>query len=704
MPTAYPDNDVTLRIVRGCEFPLWSGVPEGWLRSHGRTRVLVIDDQLTKRQDLFAVASEIAPLSPEEEHLKEWMNVEMQFLTAPQDYHYDGADAVPRGSFDTTWFESALNEALKDPRPIAAVLLDLLYGSEKRINDASGPKFLALLRTRLPDTPVLILSNVEETPEVRGMVKEGGGAGTSDVSFQDYLPKRIKDGPGLLDRLMEKLVAWADLSDPALCAFSPAMRRLARKMRRVVMLRQVISYQEQNAMFPKPVVINGMVGSGKNYIARRLHDTSDRRRGLYLTADFSGHEVGDFTTTLFGTGSFTDAVQRYRVRPSDAAVLEVMPAMGRAPADGLYLASLGLLHRVHIAEQPPGANQAPLLGTLLIDEIGTAPEVMQTRLLRVFNRGRFTPHLTSVEIPTQGAIDVWFLITLSPEGQEKLREDLATRLGGGHQLDVPPLRERSQDVLPLAFQALGAAATDKPERFFTEEALGELESLSDTIQVRGLISLVTGLSGITEKLPYSGAELRQCASALRLGSTLPPRIRPTRDSTAEVRSQDRDTTGTARSERAVAPSSQEDALKVLLAWRETRNAQFSAILRDQDQLRGKGSKVVGGAAVAILSFLELCVKAKSDAGRYSSTRTWNFFAGVQGTKAPDARTHIAPLFLIDEAISLDILRRSDALLWLALDVSSRRREVKALVERIQSEEGQAARIDRLRSNAEELDE
>jgi hypothetical protein len=51
-----------------------------------------------------------------------------------------------------------------------------------------------------------------------------------------------------------------------------------------------------------------------------------------------------------------------------------------------------------------------------------------------------------------------------------------------------------------------------------------------------------------------------------------------------------------------------------------------------------------------------------------------------------------------------MLRRSDALLWLALDVSSRRGGVKAILERVQSEEGQAARVDRLRRTGEEFDE
>lgn len=702
MPIVYPDDDFTSRIIRECDFPLWSTVPEGWLRRHGRTRVLVVDDQLTQRQDLFAVASNAAPLSPEERMFCEWLNVEIQFLSTPANYKYGGADAVPQGTFDNAWFQSALAEVLQDPRPVCLVLLDLLYGAEKRINEASGPKFLALLRRRLPDVPVVILSNVEETHYVRGMVKEGGRSGEGDLSFQDYLPKRITGGRGLLDRLIEKLAVWADISDPGICAFSPAMRRLARDMRRVLLMREMIPYQEGNARFPKPTVIKGMIGSGKNYVADMLHAKSARRHGPYLKADFSGHEADNFTTTLFGSGPFTGAAERFGVRVTDAAILTVPPSLATARPGVLQLASIGLLHKAHIAGEPPRSNAVPLLGTVLIDEIGTAPEVMQTRLLRVFNRGRFVPHLTSVELPTEGAIDVWFLVTVSPEGQENLREDLATRLAGGNQLDVPPLARRKEDILPLALKVLHAGADDEPARFFTEEALQELELLSETVQVRGLSNIVAGLSGVTEKLPYSGTELRQRLDAHPVKST--GRVVSTQERTTEIRSEYAVTIETTDPESVKRLKSREDALQILLAWSESRSAQFPAVLRSQDQLRGKGTTVVAGAAVAVLSFLELCLEAKCEAGRYSATRTWNFFAGVHGTKAADARTRLAPLFLLDETVSLDMLRRSDALLWLAVDVAPRRRELKALLERIRSEEAQRSRIDRLKTTAGDVDD
>lgn len=689
MPTESRDSNVSHRILHGCEFPLWSGIPEGWLRNQGRTRVLVIDDQLARRQDLFAVASETAPLSDEEADLRKWMNVEIQFLARPQDYRYGIEDKVPRGTFDTAWLGRALGEALQDPCPIAAVLLDLLYGSEQRIENASGPKFLALLRQQLPETPVLVLSNVDETPEVCGIVKEGRGTGKGDASFQDYLPKRLDGGPGLLERLREKLVEWGDLSDPGLCAFSPGMRRLAREMRRIVMFPELTDYQEPNGKFPKPILIKGAVGSGKNYVANLLHAMSERRNTPYLTVTFSTHETHDFTSTLFGVGMYDNAPQWYRVRRTDGALLEVMPARARVPAgDSQYLGSLGVLHRAHIADQAPGLNQVPLRGSLLIDEIGAAPQEMQTRLLQVFNRGRFTPHLTSVEIPAEGAIDVWFLITLSPEGQEKLREDLRTRLGDGWWLDVPSLRERKEDILPLALQKLGVSADEVPERFFTREALKELPGLSETMQVREFRAVIAGLSTITKKPPYSADELRQSAAALRLGG-----LSEAPDTSSSI-----STIGKIKNECAVAETQKGDVMEVLLRCDESRRALFSPMLSDRD--RGKGRKLRAGAAVALLSFLELCVQAKAEAGRYSTTRTWNFFAGVQSTKAPDARTFIASLFLVDEEVSLDMLRRSDALLWLALDVSKRRREVSGLVERLRAEDAQAVRFEKVQSGEE----
>jgi hypothetical protein len=668
MPT---DGSNSHTNIGGCEFPLWTGVPEGWLRRQGRTRVLVIDDQFTKRQDLFHVSSDRSPQTPAEKRLDNWMNVQITFLRPPSDYQY-GIQSLPTGTFSVSWFDSALEEALQDETPIAAVLLDLLFGNESEIETASGPAFLARLRERAPDLPVLILSNLEETLKVRGIVKAGGGFSGCDASFQDYLPKRVQGGPGLMVRLAEKLVAWGHLSDPALCAFSQPMRRLACQMRRIVLRNHRIDYQTPGAgKYPKPVVLMGEYGSGKNYIASMLQAMSRRRSAPFNTVNFAGHNTEDFTSTLFGATEFTGAGRWYDVRPEDGVVLGVRaPATARRASPGtLCLAKLGVLHLTDIADQDPGQNCQPLQGTLLIDEIGTAPESMQTRLLGVFNEGRFTPHLGNVPIPTHRSVDVWFLVTLSPEGREHLREDLGQRLAQGHRLEIPSLYEREEDVVAISLQVLGADATDDPKRFFTREGLDALKDFARNAQVRELKGVIQNVAEVTANPPYSGMEIKKVASWADL---------PSAPSTRTCRSGPKMAGAFPAGD--ASPTGVPGALAVLQGWYRAQNVDFPAGIMEKGRLRGKGVTVVGGAAAAILSYLELCAIITADSKGYSATRTWNYFAGTDGTKAPDARTQIAPLFLIDHATTLAALRRSEVLLWLAQDVAQRRKKLRGLIE------------------------
>src|SRR5689334_548460 len=149
--------------IAGCDFPLWSGCPESWLRSLGTTRVLIIDDQYVDRQSLL----DAVDATPGERMLAEWLNVELDFLRPPADYR---GGTVPSGTFDDAWFASALARSVADSRPVALVLLDLLWGRETRIENASGPRFLSRLREQLPDVPVLVFSNVVESLEVRRRV------------------------------------------------------------------------------------------------------------------------------------------------------------------------------------------------------------------------------------------------------------------------------------------------------------------------------------------------------------------------------------------------------------------------------------------------------------------------------------------------------------------------------------------------------
>lgn len=690
MPTVPSEDQLSRPVVCGCDFKLWDDVPDGWLRSHGRTRVLVVDDQLTSREHFFGVSSPKAPPSTKEDLLRRWLNTEVVFLAQPANYRYESVDDVPQGTFDERWFNEQFERLLADPTPVAVVLLDLLYGAERDIGEASGPRFLTLIRKRLPDVPVLVLSNLEGSLTVRGIVKKGGDGRIGDVSFEDYLAKRVDDGTDLMDRLIEQLLAWADLSDPTLAAISPRMRRLAREMRRIALYRQRVSYQESNAEYPKPVIITGPVGSGKNYVAQRLWEASTRRTNPYQVADFSGHEEKDFTVSLFGVGSYTEGAYFYRVRRSDGTVISENANLKRLhpKATDLVLCQIGILHKAHIAGQGPVDSQRPMGGTVLIDEIGTAPPDMQTRLLGVFNRGRFTPHLTSVDIPEKGVIDVWFLVTLSPEGQEKLRSDLRTRLEQGHRIDVPPLSDRSEDIFPLAMaQIVDNFVTESPETYFMPKAMQLLREAATTMQVREFIQTVQRLSDMTGSTPYAEADVRSSLGSGLGSANAKPQARQSYVPTSQN-----------GGSKIAGPGELQSALPmtVLEAWLNSGQVPFPAELSDREALKGKGLTVVGGAAAAILSFLEVCADAMRSNNEYSSTRTWNYFAGTKGVKTPRARTQIAALFLIDKNATRLALQRSDSLLWLAADVSStRRRELQNMVKKLSRQPDQQERFARL---------
>ncbi len=715
MPTT-PDNSSP--TVAGSEFRLWWHVPEGcWLRSQGRTRVLLIDDQYTTRRRMLDV-SDNDDLTSDEALLRRWLNVDLQFLPMPDDYRW--TEKFPEGTFSDAWFDGALSRVLADPRPIAAVMLDLLYGDETRVQEASGRRFLARLRHSLPSVPVLVLSNVIETPEVDGILKRGDDD-TGETSFQDYLPKvDSQDGRPLLQRLAEKLIEWGDIADPDLSAFSAPMRQLARRTRQIVLRSEQILYEEVNAgRFPRPVVVTGEFGSGKNYVAMRLHAMSSRRHVPLLTVNFGGLDADRLPVTLFGSKAFSDAAQCFEVRTRDGAVIrpiQATVAQRNPPVGMVYLGEIGVLQHADIAGQPFGQNQKPLRGSVLLDEIGTAPEGAQTRLLGVLNNGRFTPHLGNVQIPTGRAIDVWFLVTLSPEGETRLRPDLGTRLAKGYRLDVPPLWERAEDTVALAMKMAHAAPEASPQEVFTDGALRLLDQRLSAMQVRDLDATIRRLGDVTAKRPYSARDLEAAAAP----------VSPRKDAGRAVAGMESAASRTDPSEAGVQPASaaqvappgavdsetqgrvvrgtvddaaaaRTDGLAILAQWRSGAGPSYSIDPRNPVALRGRGGDVLGGVAAAVLSYLEVCATVTATTGQYSSARTWNFFAGTQGTKSPDARTRIAPLFLIDEEASLNALRRSDALLWLALDVAGRRSEVVKLLGMLEADSAQAGRVSAARA-------
>lgn len=241
------------------------------------------------------------------------------------------------------------------------------------------------------------------------------------------------------------------------------------------------------ATTPLPILIHGETGTGKEVVARRVHELSGRA-GPFVPVDCGALARSLVESELFGheRGAFTGA---------------------NARREGLVWAASG--------------------GTFFLDEIGELPLEAQTRLLRLLENGTYRP----VGSTEQRSADIRVVAATWRDLRQRVaegafREDLFHRLSIV-ELGIPPLRERGADIVLLF------------ERFLLE-ALGPdavLPALAPTARARLL------------EWPWPGnvRELRNAAlyvAALAAGSTLhlddlPPALRgapsaPSRSESAEV--------------------------------------------------------------------------------------------------------------------------------------------------------------------------
>ena len=159
------------------------------------------------------------------------------------------------------------------------------------------------------------------------------------------------------------------------------------------------------------VLIEGETGTGKEQVARAIHETSSRREAPMIAVNCAALAEGLLESELFGheKGAFTSAVGQRRGR------FELADA-----------------------------------GTLFLDEIGDMPAAMQAKLLRVLQERRFerVGGTTTIEVDVRViAATNRPLLQLVKDG--KFREDLYYRLNVV-KIDLPPLRDRVEDIPLLA--------------------------------------------------------------------------------------------------------------------------------------------------------------------------------------------------------------------------------------------------------------
>ena len=186
-----------------------------------------------------------------------------------------------------------------------------------------------------------------------------------------------------------------------------------------------------------PVLIQGETGTGKELVARAIHDCSPRRRGPLVTINCGALSESLVQDALFGheRGAFTGA---------------------------------GGAHR-GVFEQADG-------GTLFLDEIGELPPAQQAALLRVLDDGR----VRRLGAERDAKVDVRVAAATNRDLREMgkngdFRADLYHRLAA-LRISTPPLRDRPEDIASLAEHFLARMEKEVGPRRLSADALRLLES------------------------------------------------------------------------------------------------------------------------------------------------------------------------------------------------------------------------------------
>ena len=347
---------------------------------------------------------------------------------------------------------SAASDAAQAERALAAGdPVDLVVTDMAMPDVSDGLRVLRAAREQWPDSAVIILTaygNIE------------GALDTIQQGAFDYLAK-----PFDVDALTR--VARRALEQKRLVEENRSLRQQV-KVRSLVgrspALLEVYKQVARAASTQVPVLITGETGTGKEQVARALHQRSTRAAGPFVPVDCGAIAESLMESELFGhaKGAFTGASGFRR---------------------GLF-------------EEASG-------GTLFLDEIGDVGPRIQSQLLRAIQEGEIrrvgesTPVKVDVRIVTATNKD---LPSLVKEG--KFREDLLYRLDVVH-LHLPPLRDRREDIPALVehFGSIHARGGVRP--VFADEAIARLQRYDwpgnvrqlENVVARALALNVTGVVG-----------------------------------------------------------------------------------------------------------------------------------------------------------------------------------------------------------------
>ncbi|HEU0029450.1 MAG TPA: sigma-54 dependent transcriptional regulator [Kofleriaceae bacterium] len=318
------------------------------------------------------------------------------------------------------------------------VILDLDLGAGRR----TGIEICKAVRQRLPDLPIIILTGHGTIDDAVAAVK----AGAVDFITKDpYLEDKLEISVEKVERILQHALDRKRLEQEnrELRATNERLRKAAGRRWQIVgdstAMRTVMTKIERVAPVPRPVLVLGPRGTGKELVARAIHTLSPRASEPYVTINCAAVAESLLESELFGheEGAFTGATKQKEGK------FEL--------ADG---------------------------GTLFLDEIGNMSLEFQAKILRVLEYQRFERVAGSESIQVNVRVIAATNADLKQAISDgKFRADLYDRLAF-EVIALPPLAQRIEDIPVLAAHFLARFRQEVAGITVREISAGALDRLA----------------------------------------------------------------------------------------------------------------------------------------------------------------------------------------------------------------------------------
>lgn len=353
-------------------------------------------------------------------------------------------------------------ERLLAAQPYSLLISDMQMGGK------NGQQLLEIATRLWPHLPVALMTAYATVEDATRAIRAGA---------VDYIEKPFDDAKLLA--LVRRHVPQVAPNDDGQLSRSPVMQHVLHVAKKV-------------AGFPATVMLTGESGSGKEVLARFIHQNSQRAKGPFVALNCSAIPADLLESILFGhaKGAFTGASKNH--------VGKVQQAEG---------------------------------GTLFLDEIGEMPMALQAKILRVLQEREIEPIGASEPLK----VDVRVVAATHRNLTEAIaagqfRADLFYRLNV-FPIEVPALRDRGEDILPLAqtfiakygttYGRKGVQLTSRAEHALAQHSWpGNVRELENTIQ-RALILANDSIDrehlGLPSSKTVSSAALKSLKEIERAG-------------------------------------------------------------------------------------------------------------------------------------------------------------------------------------------